>query len=206
MPLVVPQTTTTDKLKNFNGLRRTREGMLYLTSIDRQNSTDEITISTHTEDGKSDLVPNDGQTNYVDERLEMINVQTFTGDGSDKTFTLNVNMGTLGNRLAVFVDGVRQDLNTHYTVSNTTLTFVMAPHNGKVIEVAQINKRYKNNDSDKYQQFTFDTDATYLINSSADLVKRENKTVSRTKLSSDDFDTFESTTASVNSTTYQDAV
>ena len=82
----------------------------------------------------------------------------------------------------------------------------MAPHTGKVIEVAQLNKRYKNNDSDKYQQFTFDNDATYLINSSADLVKRENKTVSRTKLSSDDFDTFESTTASVNSTTYQDAV
>ena len=82
----------------------------------------------------------------------------------------------------------------------------MAPHTGKVIEVAQLNKRYKNNDSDKYQQFTFDNDATYLINSNADLVKRENKTVSRTKLSSDDFDTFESTTASVNSTTYQDAV
>jgi len=30
--------------------------------------------------------------------------------------------------------------------------------------------------------------------------------VSRAELSSDDFDTFESTTASVNSTTYQDAV
>jgi len=206
MPLVVPQTTTTDKLKNFNGLRRTKEGMLYLTSIDRQNSTDEITISTHTEDGKSDLVPNDGQTNYVDERLEMTNVQTFTGDGSDKTFTININMKTHGNRLAVFVDGVRQDLNTHYTVLNTTLTFVIAPHSGKVIEVAQLNKRYKNNDSDKYQQFTFDSEATYLINSSADLVKRENKAVSRTKLSSDDFDTFESTTASVNSTTYQSAV
>ena len=115
-------------------------------------------------------------------------------------------MDTLGTRLAVWVDGVRQELFTHYTVSNTTLTFIIPPQNGKVIEVAQINKRYYNNNSDKYQQFTYDFDATYLINSSGELVKRENKSVSRSQLSSDDFDTFESTTASVNSTTYQDAV
>jgi len=206
MPLVVPSSTTTDKLKNFNGLRRTTEGMLYLTTIDRQTSTDEITISKYTEEGKSNLVPNDGNTNYTEERLELFNVQTFTGDGTTKAFTLNVDLDTLGDRLAVFVDNVRQELNTHYTVSNTTLTFVIAPHNTKVIDVGQINKRYFNNDSDKYQQFTYDSQATYLINSNADLVKRENKAVSRTELSSDDFDTFESTTAIVNSTTYQDAV
>ena len=45
--------------------------------------------------------------------------------------------------------------------------------NGVQIVVAQINKRYYNNNSDKYQQFTFDNDATYLINSSGELVKRE---------------------------------
>src|SRR5210317_1364644 len=205
MPLVVPETTQKDELKNFNGIRRTKEGMLYLTTIDRQTSTDEITVSKYTEEGKSDLVPKD-ETAYVDEREEYFNAQTFTGNGSDTTFTLNVDMDTFGTRIAVFVDGVRQKLFTHYTVSNTTLTFVIPPQNGKIIEVAQINKRYYNNDSDKYQQFTYDFDATYLINSNADLVKRENKTVSRTELSSDDFDTFESTTASVNSTTYQDAV
>ena len=205
MPLVVPNSTTTDKLKNFNGIRRTQEGMLYLTTIDRQKSTDEITVSKFFEEGKSDLVPKD-ETAYVDEREEYTNAQTFTGNGSATTFTLNVDMDTLGTRIAVFVDSVRQQLFTHYTVSNTTLTFVIPPQNGKVIEVAQINKRYYNNDSDKYQQFTFDNDATYLINSNADLVKRENKAVSRTELTSDDFDTFESTTASVSSTTYQDAV
>ena len=205
MPLVVPESTTTDKLKNFNGIRRTQEGMLYLTTIDREKSADEITVSKFYEEGKSDLVPKD-ETDYVDEREEYINAQTFTGNGTTKTFTLNVDMDTLGTRIAVFVDSVRQQLFTHYTVSNTTLTFVIPPQNGKVIEVAQINKRYYNNDSDKYQQFTFDNDATYLINSNADLVKRENKAVSRTELTSDDFDTFESTTASVSSTTYQDAV
>lgn len=204
MPLVVPETTQKDELKNFNGIRRTKEGMLYLTTIDRQTSTDEITVSKYTEEGKSDLVPKD-ETSYVDEREEYFNAQSFTGNGSNTTFTLNVDMDTLGTRLAVFVDGVRQEVFTHYTVSNTTLTFVIPPQNGKIIEVAQINKRYYNNNSDKYQQFTYDFDATYLINSNADLVKRENKAVSRTELSSDDFDTFEST-ASVNSTTYQDAV
>jgi len=205
MPLVVPETTTKEELKNFNGLRRTQDGMLYLTTIDRQTSTDEITVSKYYEEGKSDLVPKD-ETNYVDEREEYFNAQSFTGNGSNTTFTLNVDMDTLGTRLAVFVDGVRQEVFTHYTVSNTTLTFIIPPQNGKVIEVAQINKRYYNNNSDKYQQFTYDFDATYLINSSGDLVKRENKSVSRSQLSSDDFDTFESTTASVNSTTYQDAV
>lgn len=205
MPFVVPVTTTKDKLKNFNGLRRTQDGMLYLTTIDRQTSTDEITVSKYYEEGKSDLVPKD-ETNYVDEREEYFNAQSFTGNGSNTTFTLNVDMDTLGTRLAVFVDGVRQEVFTHYTVSNTTLTFIIPPQNGKVIEVAQINKRYYNNNSDKYQQFNYDFDATYLINSSGELVKRENKSVSRSQLSSDDFDTFESTTASVNSTTYQDAV
>jgi len=205
MPLVVPETTTKEELKNFNGLRRTQDGMLYLTTIDRQTSTDEITVSKYYEEGKSDLVPKD-ETNYVDEREEYFNAQSFTGNGSNTTFTLNVDMDTLGTRLAVFVDGVRQEVFTHYTVSNTTLTFIIPPQNGKVIEVAQINKRYYNNNSDKYQQFTYDFDATYLINSSGELVKRENKSVSRSQLSSDDFDTFESTTASVNSTTYQDAV
>jgi len=205
MPFVVPVTTTKDKLKNFNGLRRTQDGMLYLTTIDRQTSTDEITVSKYYEEGKSDLVPKD-ETNYVDEREEYFNAQSFTGNGSNTTFTLNADMDTLGTRLAVWVDGVRQEVFTHYTVSNTTLTFVIPPQNGKVIEVTQINKRYYNNNSDKYQQFTYDFDATYLINSSGELVKRENKSVSRSQLVSDDFDTFESTTASVNSTTYQDAV
>ena len=205
MPFVVPVTTTKDKLKNFNGLRRTQDGMLYLTTIDRQTSTDEITVSKYYEEGKSDLVPKN-ETNYVDEREEYFNAQSFTGNGSNTTFTLNADMDTLGTRLAVWVDGVRQEVFTHYTVSNTTLTFIIPPQNGKVIEVAQINKRYYNNNSDKYQQFTYDFDATYLINSSGELVKRENKSVSRSQLSSDDFDTFESTTASVNSTTYQDAV
>ncbi len=204
MPLIVPETITRDKLKNFNGLRRTQEGMLYLTTVDRQTSTDEISVSKYFEEGKSDLVPKDG-TDYVEERLETFNDETFTGDGSTKTFNLSTSGLTI-DRIVVYVDGTLKTAFTDYSISGTTLTMVLAPASGKLIVVAQINKRYYNNNSDKYQQFTYDSDATYLINSSGELVKRENKSVSRSQLSSDDFDTFESTTASVSSTTYQDAV
>ena len=204
MPFVVPVTTTKEELKNFNGLRRTQDGMLYLTTIDRQTSTDEISVSKYYEEGKSDLVPKDG-TDYVEERLETFNDETFTGDGSTKVFNLSTSGLTI-NGIVVYVDGTLKTAFTDYTLSGTTLTMSLAPANGKSLVVAQINKRYYNNNSDRYQQFTYDFDATYLINSSGELVKRENKSVSRSQLSSDDFDTFESTTASVNSTTYQDAV
>jgi len=177
---------------------------LYLTTIDRQTSTDEISVSKYYEEGKSDLVPKDG-TDYVEERLETFNDETFTGDGSTKAFSLSTS-GLKIDGIVVYVDGTLKTAFTDYTLSGTTLTMSLAPSNGKSLVVAQINKRYYNNNSDKYQQFTYDFDATYLINSSGELVKRENKSVSRSQLSSDDFDTFESTTASVNSTTYQDAV
>ena len=192
------------KQEKFNGIRRTPEGMLYLTSIDPNVDNDSIQYSNYFEPGKSDLVPKDG-SDYTDERLELYNVQYFTGDGSTLTFTLNATgMATEG--LAVFFDGVRKVAYDDYSVSGTTLTFVLKPANNVAITVGQINKRYKNNDSDRYQQFTFDsnTTATYLINSSGDLVRRVNHEGGQTS-TTDDFDTFESS-ASVNTTTYQSAV
>ena len=190
--------------QKFNGIRRTPEGMLYLTSIDPNVDNATIEFSNFFEDGKSDLVPKDG-SDYVDERLELFNVQYFTGDGSTLTFTLNAT-GMTAEGLAVFFDGVRKVAYDDYSVSGTTLTFVLKPANSVAITVGQINKRYKNNDSDRYQQFTFDsnTTATYLINSSGDLVRRVNQEGGQTS-TTDDFDTFESS-ASVNTTTYQSAV
>ena len=193
--------------KVFHGLRRTPEGMLYLTSIDpNSNDRNDIQVSDFFEPGKSDLVPKDGSTDYTDERLELFNVQYFTGDGSTITFTLNAT-GMTAEGLAVFFDGVRKTAYNDYSVSGTTLTFVLKPANNSAIAVGQINKRYKNNDSDRYQQFTFDqnTTATYVINSSGDLVRRVNHEGGQTS-TSDDFDTFESSTASVANTTYQSAV
>ena len=62
-----------------------------------------------------------------------LNVDNFTGDGSDVTFTLSLNP-THENNTQVYVDGVYQFKNT-YAVSGTTLTFSAAPPNGAGIEV-----------------------------------------------------------------------
>jgi len=203
MGLLIPKNTNNEN-KKFNGIRRTADGMLYLTSIDPNVDNESIQYSNFYEEGKSDLVPKDG-SDYVEERLELFNVQYFTGDGSTLTFTLNAT-GMNANSIAVFVDNVRKTAFTDYSVSGTSLTFVLKPTNNGAITVGQINKRYKNNDSDRYQQFTFDqnTTATYLINSSGDLVRRVNQEGGQTSIT-DDFDTFESS-ASVNTTTYQSAV
>jgi len=204
MGLLIPKNTNNEQTK-FNGIRRTPDGMLYLTSIDPNVDNASIQYSNYFEPGKSDSVPKDG-SDYTDERLEMFNIQYFTGDGSTLTFTLNAT-GMTAEGLAVFFDGVRKTAYNDYSVSGTTLTFVLKPTNNVAITVGQINKRYKNNDSDRYQQFTFDsnTTATYLINSSGDLVRRVNQEGGQTS-TTDDFDTFESSTASVNTTTYQSAV
>ena len=178
--------------------------MLYLTSIDPNVDNESIQYSNFYEEGKSDLVPKDG-TDYTEERLELYNVQYFTGDNSTTTFTLNAT-GMSAESIAVYVDNVRKTAFADYSVSGTSITFVLKPANNSSITVGQINKRYKNNDSDRYQQFTFDsnTTATYLINSSGDLVRRVNQEGGQTSIT-DDFDTFESS-ASVNTTTYQSAV
>ena len=206
MAYLIDSNLTSLQIKKFNGIRRTQDGMLYLSSIDPNSESDDITISTFTEPGKSDLVPKDGETSYIDDRLELINVQTYTGDGSTTTFTMNNNIGS-EDMIAVFVAGTRQSAFSDYTVSGTTLTIIVPPINNASIVVGTLNRRRFNNDSDKYQQFVYNSNSTvtYLINSSGELVKRVNDSVSRTALSNDDFDTFD-TNATVNTTTYQDAV
>ena len=199
MGLALPHTPI--KKKKFNGLRRTNEGMLYLTSLDPNTESGDIQVSNYFESGKSDLVPKD-ETDYTEERLELINVQYFTGDNSTTTFTLSAT-GLTAEGIAVFVNGTRKEAYADYTVSGTSLTFSLRPASSANIHVGQLKKRYKNNDSDRYQQFKYSDNSTttYLINSSGDLVERVNNVVTRSE-TADDFDTFESTTASVNTTTY----
>jgi len=199
MAYIVPQNITIPKLKNFNGLKRTAEGMLYLTTIDREKSTEEITVSKYYEEGKSELVPKD-ETNYVDERDEYYDVQNFTVAGSN-VFTLAYPIDNV-NMVSVFVNNIKKIAFSDFNISGNILTLTITPANGIIVNVCMNKKRYYNNDSDKFQQFTYDFKSTYLINSSGELVRRENKAVARTALVSDDFDTFENTAASVNSTTY----
>ena len=208
MAYLVPGTTGIKYLKQFNGIRRTKEGMLYLTSVNPNQSNDAIEVSKYFEDGKSDAVGRD-QTDYVEERLEMLNVQYFTGDGSTKAFTIS-NPVLNETRLALFLDGVKQQPYSDWSLSNgNQINFVLIPSASASIVVGIIDRRYFNNDSDKYQQIVFsdDTTTSFLINSTdGELVKRSKKGVTRSAEASDDFDTFESTTASVATTTYQSAV
>lgn len=55
-------------------------------------------------------------------------LDTFSGDGSDTTFTLSVDPGTENNTF-VFIDGVYQ-AKSEYSISGTTLTFSTAPASG----------------------------------------------------------------------------
>tara|TARA_B100000427_G_scaffold306323_1_gene292976 strand:- start:67 stop:696 length:630 start_codon:yes stop_codon:yes gene_type:complete len=196
------------KQKSFNGLRRTKDGMLYLTSVNPNKGSETIEVSKYYEDGKSDYVAR-AETDYVDERLEMFDVSYFTTDGSTYQYTIGTPVLN-ESRIAVFLDGVKQEPFTDFIlVNNTVVTFTLIPKTGLSIVVGQVKKRYYNNDSDKFQQINFSNNptTTFLINSSSgDLVKRSNQGVVRSELGSDDFDTFESTTASVGTTTYQSAV
>ena len=196
------------KQKSFNGIRRTKNGMLYLSSVNPNKGNETIEVSNYFEDGKSDFVGR-SETDYVDERLEMFDVQYFTSDGSAYQFTLGTPVLN-ETRIALFLDGVQQTPYSDFTlVNNTVVTFTLIPKTGLSIVCGQIDKRYFNNDSDRYQQINFSENptTTFLINnSSGDLVKRSNAGVTRSAEGTDDFSTFEDTTASSSTTTYQSAV
>jgi len=209
MPYLVDHTPSASvKQKSFNGIRRTRDGMLYLTSINPNKGNETIEVSKFYEDGKSDFVGR-GETDYVDERLEMFDVNYFTSDGTAFEFTIGTPVLN-ESRIAVFLDGVQQVPFSDFTlVNNTVVTFTLIPKTGLSIVVGQVKKRYFNNDSDRFQQINFSVNptTTFLINNtSGDLVKRSNAGVTRNAEVSDDFDTFEDTTASSSTTTYQSAV
>ncbi|MDC3266295.1 IPT/TIG domain-containing protein [bacterium] len=58
---------------------------------------------------------------------------TFNGNGSNTVFTLTTSSST--DKSFVYLNGVQQAPTTDYTVSGTTLTFVVAPPSDNVIEV-----------------------------------------------------------------------
>tara|TARA_X000001036_G_scaffold336098_1_gene315005 strand:+ start:192 stop:800 length:609 start_codon:yes stop_codon:yes gene_type:complete len=187
--------------EGFHALRRTTEGLLYYTKVDK-DSTDTIDLSNGSPDPLIQL-PTSGS--YVEANEGYIDTQLFAGDGSDTTFDLTVPVPD-ATRIRVYVNQVLQKETIDFTYSSPTITFNIAPANGAQIAVGKINKGYKNNTSDKYQQYLFeDGDATYFIDSDGYLIKRENKSYGQTAIT-DDFTTAEGSTYSTASTSYQDAV
>ena len=152
----------------FHGLRRTQDGKLYYTLRDKN-------VGTFSNDGGTTELSSDADYVAVEEQYISGKNQTFAGDGSDKTFTLS-DTGREADQIAVFVDRARQTATTDYTVSGATLTFVRAPHNAAEIYVQVIDKEYKNNTSDTYQQYKFESGRNhYKLNSDGKLIKVENK-------------------------------
>ena len=192
---LIPETST-QTIETFHGLRRTTEGLLYYTKLNK-DSTTSIDLS-NGQPGDTQL-PTSGS--YVDADETLTSVQYFTGNGSTLTYTL-VPPVLDGTRIKVYVNNIEQTFLTTYTYTSPTLTFIVAPFNNAQIAVGIKDKEYKNNTSDLYQQYIFeDGDATYYIDSDGYLIKRENLNKALSSLFSDDFNTFEST-ATVNATTY----
>ena len=186
-------------IETFHGLRRTAEGLLYYNLRDKN-------VGTFSNDGGTTQITNDDDYVTVIEEYISGKDQTFSGDGSDTTFTLS-DTGREADQIAVFIDRNRQTATTDYSVSGTTLTFVRAPHNNAEIFVRHIKKEYKNEATDTFQQYRFENGkAYYKLNTDGKLVRIENKrmindTVNFPYEVTDDFSTVESS-YSVNSTTY----
>ena len=191
--------------EGFHGLRRTTEGLLYYTKVDK-DSTETIDFDGGNPTDKNGNRQLPSKVDYTDELIKLqTGTQYFAGNGSTTAFTLTTPVLD-GTRIAVYLNGVKQPIDEVWTFASSVVTFKVAPFNGSQVAIGRIEKEYKNNTSDKYHQYVFEEgDATYHIDDNGYFVKRENKSRGATALTSDDFSTFEAT-ASVASTSWQSAV
>jgi len=193
--------------EGFHALRRTTEGLLYYTKVDKDSG------ETLDYEGGSPTDPRNNRqistlSEYVDEDVKLQSgvTQIFTGDGSTATFTLTTPVLDF-TRIAVFLNGVQQEVDKVWTYASGVITFKIAPFSTSQVAVGYIDRQYKNNTNDLYHQFRHeDGDATYYIDSNGYFVKRENNSRGAAALTSDDFSTAEGSTYSVASTTWQSAV
>ena len=192
--------------EGFHAIRRTAEGLLYYTKVNK-DSGESLDF-----EGGSPTDPRGNRqistlSEYVDEDVKLQSgvTQTFTGDGSTTTFTLTTAVLDF-TRIAVFLNGVQQEVDKVWTYASGVVTFKIAPFSTAQVAVGYIDRQYKNNSSDFYHQFRNEAgDATYFISSDGYFVKRENKSKGLTALTSDDFSTAESNTYPVVTSTWQSA-
>ena len=192
--------------EGFHALRRTTEGLLYYTKVNK-DSTDSIDFDGGVPTDKSGNTQLPSKVDYTDEVTKLqTGTQYFTGDNSTVAFTLTTPVLD-GTRIAVFLNGVKQPIDEVWTYASSVVTFKIAPFSGSQVAIGYVNKEYKNNTSDKYHQYVFeDGDATYYIDDNGYFVKRENKSRGATALTTDDFATAEGSTYSVATTSWQSAV
>ena len=189
--------------EGFHALRRTTEGLLYYTKIDKdETSTIDFDGGSPTDKNGNPQLPSKQDYTQETTKLQSGATQLFSGDGSTTTFTLTTAVLD-DTRIAVFLNGVKQEVNEIWTYASGVVTFKIAPFSNSQVAVGYIDKQYKNNTSDFYHQYVMENgDATYFIDSDGYFVKRENRSRGATALTSDDFSTAEGSTYSVASTTW----
>ena len=198
---VAPHSTQTTE--GFHALRRTTEGLLYYTKVNK-DSTDSIDFEGGAPTDKNGNSQLPSKLDYTDEKITFQSggVQYFTGNNSTTTFTITTTVLD-DTRILVFLNGLEQPIDKVWTYASGVITFKIAPFSGSQIAIGRINKQYKNNTSDKYHQYIFEEgDATYFIDDNGYFVKRENKSKGATALTTDDFSTAESSTYSVATTSW----
>ena len=186
--------------EGFHGLKRTTEGLLYYTKVNK-DSTDSIDFDGGNPTDKNGNTQLPTKTDYTDEITKLQSgPQYFTGDNSTVAFTLSTPVLD-GTRIAVYLNGVRQPIEEVWTFASSVITFRIAPFSGSQVAIGRIEKEYKNNTSDKYHQYVFEEgDATYHIDDNGYFVKRENKSRGATAITTDDFSTLDSSSTVVTST------
>ena len=197
--LVVPEGNQAKE--GFHALRRTTEGFLYYTKVDK-DSTESVDFEGGVPSdltGTSQISRTPEYTNETT-KLQTGVTQIFTGDGSTMTFSLTTPVLD-GTRIAVFVNGVEQDIDVVWTYASSVVTFKIAPYNNAQVAIGYIDKQYKNNANDFYHQFRMEPgDATYFIDDNGYFIKRENRSRGATAITTDDFDTLDSLSTVVAST------
>ena len=193
--------------ESFHALRRTTEGLLYYTKVDK-DSTETLDFEGGTPTDLSGAKQISRQAEYTEDDpfVQAGETQYETGDGSTLTFTMSEPVLD-DTRVCVYLDGVKQILGEQFTYSTPTVTFIAKPKSGAQIAICKVDKKYKNNTNDFYHQFRMENgDATYYIDDNGYFIKRENRSRGATALTSDDFTTAESSTYPVVTTTWQSAV
>ena len=201
---VVPVGTQTKE--GFHAIRRTTEGLLYYTKVNK-DSGETLDFEGGSPTDLSGAKQISSQSEYVEaDTFVQSGIQYETGDNSTVSFAMTSPVLD-DTRIVVYVDGIKQILGEQFTYSTPNVTFITKPKSGAQIAIGAVDKKYKNNTNDFYQQFrNEDGDATYFIDSNGYFVKRENRSRGATALTTDDFATAESSTYPVAATSWQSAV
>ena len=131
-----------------------------------------IIYVTHRGIGGYNIAPPAGSVGVTElsNDLKSYTVDSFTGDGSDTTFTLSETPYS-ASALLVSIDGVVQKPGSgaNYTVSGSTLTFTSAPATSQEIEARHLGVRGVKRRAPEWQldSFTGDgSDTTFTLNTS----------------------------------------